>query len=203
MSYQCTKHGWSHLLQSCPSCQHFVTTTGSTLSASPEREEPREWFIDKSYRPPVAYEAEDGVIGLVHVIEKSAYLAICQERDSLAQEVIDMSEQLDGANEAGVQVTMKLQDANERITELERELEERRVATPTMNVVHELATQLDSARAAIKCLRSAGKSIMSDLNKKHPDWRKWTNDDADMQTVKTLEALEHALDATSGYRDEE
>ena len=32
----------------------------------------REWHIDTSFKPPIAYEAEDGVIGQVHVIEYSA-----------------------------------------------------------------------------------------------------------------------------------
>jgi hypothetical protein len=33
MSFNCTKHGWSHLFNPCSACEHFLLTTGSSAGA--------------------------------------------------------------------------------------------------------------------------------------------------------------------------
>lgn len=87
--------------------------------------EPREWVCCGGSIYELGYEPkgyiEDAKIRLV---QKSAYLAVCQERDSLAQEVIDMFEQLFAARRA-LDDSKQLREAdNNRILELECERDE-------------------------------------------------------------------------------
>lgn len=152
---------------------------GKRLS-QPEQE-PREWWISEPGET-------QGSVGWnqiagrdIHVIEHAAYERVCSELEQ-TEKVYRMNREW-------------IAEAKEKIAELERELEERRMSTPTMNAVHSLQSQLDSAVAAIGHLRAAAKKV--------PDAWRAGEMAVSSDCARAIGDLEHALACTSGYEGEE
>lgn len=115
------------------------------------------------------------------VIEHSAYLAVCQERDDLVMRQAD----------AALFIGEKTIYWTGRIAELERERDALKATLnhPTSERMGHFIRERNEARAAIGHLRAAAKGCVADNNLKHED------------ASRNLEKLEHALSATSGYAE--
>lgn len=140
-------------------------------SASQKPDAPREWTISNGkclgdgVRIAILGPRTDGD---VKVIEHSAYEAVKKSREYFFDKWQTALEQLEAAQkeiehwkkkyggyvDKWCATTHQLDAERAMVAEQAKELEERRMATPTMNAVHMLQTELEKAQARVRALES-------------------------------------------------